>query len=117
MINPALDVWVWATCGLFLVLMATRAWLVETRHARLGRTTVAVKVLAGSIVLTLAGLGVLLSIQGGTLLVNSIITKTDPATAYYANLPDDGAPAPAAPAAGAPPAPAPAAPAPAAPAP
>ena len=113
MINPALDVWVWATCGLFLVLMATRAWLVETRHARLGRTTVAVRLLGGSTVLTLAGLAVLLSIQGGTLLVNSIITKTDPATAYYANFPADPAPAPAAPA---PAAPTPAAPAPAAPA-
>ena len=113
MINPALDVWVWATCGLFLVLMATRAWLVETRHARLGRTTVAVRLLAGSTVLTLAGLAVLLSIQGGTLLVNSIITKTDPAAAYYASFPEDPAPAPAAPA---PAAPAPAAPAPATPA-
>ncbi len=98
MINPALDVWVWAACGLFLVLMAIRAWLVETRQARLGRTTVAVRLLAGSTVLTLVGLAVLLSIQGGTLLVNSIITKTDPAAAYYANLPDDPAPAPAAPA-------------------
>ncbi len=111
MINPALDVWVWATCGLFLVLMATRAWLVETRHARLGRTTAAVKLLAASTVLTLAGLGVLLSIQGGTLLVNSIITKTDPAAAYYANIPDNTPPVAPAPGAPAPAAPAPAAPA------
>lgn len=112
MINPALDVWVWAACGLFLVLMAARAWLVETRHARLGRTTVAVKLLTASTMVTLVGLGVLLSVQGGRLLVDSIVTKTNPATAYYANLPDNTAPAPKAPA---PAAPAPAAPAPVAP--
>jgi hypothetical protein len=107
MINPAFDVWVWAACGLFLVLMATRSWLVETRHARLGRTTAAVKLLSGSTVVTLAALAVLLTIQGGKLLVDSIVTKTDPAAAYYANIPDDPVPVPAAPAAPAAGAPAP----------
>jgi hypothetical protein len=97
MINPALDVWVWATFGVFLVLMATRAWLAETRQARLGRTTTGVKVLAGSTAVTVCALAVLLSIQGGTLLVESIVNKTDPSTAYYGTVPDPAAPAAPAP--------------------
>ena len=93
MIDPALDVWVWSAAGLFLALMAARAWLVETRHARLGRTTTAVRLLTGSAVVTLAALGVLLSVQGGTLLVQSIVDKTDPAASYYATVPDTPTPA------------------------
>lgn len=92
MINPANDVWVWATAGLFLVLMAARAWVVETGRVRLGRTSRQVKTLTGASAVVLVGLVALLAMQGGTLMVTSIINGTDPSKAFYG-------PAPTAPAA------------------
>ena len=121
MINPALDIWVWVACLALLAMLGARAWVVETGQGRLGRTPVQVKVLTGGVVVVMAGLFGLLALQGGILLVDSLITGTDPSIAYYgtdegdgggddggADAPADPAPAdPAAPPAGAPPAGAP----------
>ena len=83
MINPSFDVWVWLVAGVFLALVAARAWVVETGQGRLGRTPAKVQVLTGSIAGVLVLLVALLAVQGGALLVESIVTKTNPATAYY----------------------------------
>jgi hypothetical protein len=91
-INPADDVWVWASAALFLALMAARAWVVETGRTRLGRTSRQVKTLTGASAVVLVGLIALLGMQGGVLMVTSIVNGTDPSKAFYG-------PAPAAPAA------------------
>jgi hypothetical protein len=87
-INPAQDIWVWLTFALFLVVVAARAWVVETGQGRLGRTPVKVKLLTATTVLVLLGLTTLIAVQGGALLVESIVTGTDPATKVYG--PDAG---------------------------
>lgn len=97
MINESHDVWVWATAALLLVLLATRAWVVETGRARLGRTSRQVKTLTGASAVVLVGLVALLGVQGGAVLVSSIINKTDPNVALYGPAPGAGgaaAPAP-----------------------
>jgi hypothetical protein len=94
MINPADDVWVWACAALFLAVMAVRATVVETGRTRIGRTSRQVKALTGLSAVVLAGLVVLLGMQGGVLLVSSIINKTDPATAFYGTPPAAPAPNP-----------------------
>jgi len=81
------DPWVWATAALFLVLVAARAWVVETGRARLGRTSTRVKTLNGSIAVVLVGLVALLGVQGGVLIVSSIINGTDPSVSYYGPTP------------------------------
>ena len=92
MIDPANDVWVWATAALFLALMAARAWVVETGRVRLGRTSRQVKTLTAASAVVLVGLVALLGMQGGALMVTSIVNGTDPSKSVYG-------PAPAAPAA------------------
>ena len=77
-IDPALDVWVWATALLLLVVLAARAWFVETGRARLGRTPVKVRALTATAVVVLAGLVGLLVRQGGAQLVDAIATGTQP---------------------------------------
>jgi hypothetical protein len=51
---------------------------VETGQVRLGGTPAAARLLTLAIVLVLAGLLGLLAMQGGTLLVSSIVNHTDP---------------------------------------
>jgi hypothetical protein len=87
-INPAQDIWVWLIFALFLVVVAARAWVVETGQGRLGRTPVKVKLLTATSVLVLVGLMSLIAVQGGALLVESVLTGTDPATKVYG--PDAG---------------------------
>jgi hypothetical protein len=125
MINSALDGAVWGTTALFLVLIGARAWVVETGQGRLGRTPAKVQVLTGATAVVLAGLLALLTVQGGALLFESIVTGTDPLAGSPADptpvdpaVPvDPAAPAAVDPAAPAAPAPAgPAAPVPAPPA-
>ena len=76
MINPAYDVWVWSAGLLFLLLMGVRAYVVETGQARLGGTPAVARLLTVAIFLVLVGLGGLLAMQGGTLLVSSIVNHT-----------------------------------------
>ena len=72
---------------------------------RLGGTPAAARLLTMAIFLVLVGLGGLLALQGGTLLVSSIVNHTDPSLIPNVVLdPTPPAPDPAAPA----PAPAPA---------
>lgn len=78
MIDPALDAWVWAIAVLFLLLMGARAYAVETGHARLGRSLTAARVLTVAIGLVVVTLGGLLAMQGGRLLLTSIVNHTDP---------------------------------------
>jgi hypothetical protein len=115
MFDPALDVWVWVSFVVLLALMGARAWVVETGRARLGRTSMQVRLLSGGVVLAVVGLFGMLAMQGGVLLFDSIVNKTDPSAVYYGRndaaanppAPDPAAPDPAAPPAGAPPAGAP----------
>jgi hypothetical protein len=92
MIDATLDVWVWGTVLLFLVLLGARAWFVETGQGRLGRTPVKVQVLTGATIAVLLGIFALLAVQGGALLVESIVTGTDPSEVVYG--PDPAAPPP-----------------------
>lgn len=91
MINESHDVWVWAAAGLLLLLLAARAWVVETGRARLGRTSRQVKTLTGASALVLVGLVTLLGVQGGSVLVSSIINKTNPYPVLYGTGPAAGA--------------------------
>lgn len=102
-LNPALDVWVWLVFLLFLIVLGARAWVVETGQGRLGRTPAKVKLLTATSVLVLVGLVALVAVQGGYLLVESLITGTDPSTAVYGPDSDADANAPADPNAPAPP--------------
>ncbi|TQM03939.1 hypothetical protein [Pseudonocardia kunmingensis] len=105
MIYERLDVVVWATTLLVFVLLGARAWAVETAGAQLYRTAPKVRVLTIGSWLAVIALVVLLAVQGGVLLAQSIITRTDPSdvvTVVPANPPppapvDPNAP-PAAPA-------------------
>src|SRR4051812_37757616 len=94
-LNPAFDVWVWLTLLLFLIVVGARAWVVETGQGRLGRTPVKVKLLTATSVLVLLGLLTLITMQGGYLLVSSLITGSDPSTAVYGPSSDSGSNAPA----------------------
>jgi hypothetical protein len=89
MINSALDGLVWGAVALFLVLLGARAWVVETGSGSLGRSPAKVQVLTAASATVLAGLVVLLTVQGGALLVNSILTGTDP---LAVTAPADSAP-------------------------
>ncbi|MCY7340882.1 MAG: hypothetical protein LH603_03225 [Pseudonocardia sp.] len=98
-IDPALDIWVWATAALLLVVMGARAWVVETGRGQLGRTPATVRVLTGSTVAVLAVLAGLLVMQGGAQLTEALLTGTDPATAGEQGDPAVGDPGPGDPAA------------------
>ncbi|MFC4947691.1 hypothetical protein [Pseudonocardia sp. GCM10023141] len=99
--DPSLDVWVWVAVLLLLIVLGARAWVVETGSLRVGRTPVKVRVLTYASVAVLAGLVALLGVQGGGLLVQSVVTGTDPskqAQIDQGQVPDPNAPAvPAAP--------------------
>jgi hypothetical protein len=117
-IDPARDIWVWAACLVLLILLGARAYVVETGQGRLGRTPAKVRVLTGGVVVAILGLFGLLAMQGGILLVDSLVNGTDPAAVYYGQTDDTDAGAQADPDAPADPnAPAPAGDAPAGPAP
>lgn len=79
-IDPAFDKWVWLVAALFTVVLGARAWVVETSRTRPGQTSVAVRAFTGLTLTVLALLVVMLTIQGGRLLVHSIATGTDPTT-------------------------------------
>jgi hypothetical protein len=79
-IDPRLDVFVWAAVLLFLLLMGARAWAVESAGARHYRTSTRVRVLTGAAGLALVGLVGLVALQGGISFVQAIITRTDPET-------------------------------------
>jgi hypothetical protein len=95
MIDPRLDILVWACVLLVLVLLGVRAWAVETAGARVYRTSTRVRALNISVGLALAALVGLLALQGGVLLVQAIITGTDPQlmVTIVGTEPDPAAPA------------------------
>lgn len=95
MINPANDVYVWGCALLVIVLMAVRAWTVETGTVRLGRTPTRVRALTAAVVVALVALVVLTAVQGGALFVHSVLTHTDPSKIPNVVLPANPAPAPA----------------------
>ncbi|MHA6618364.1 hypothetical protein [Pseudonocardia sp. DLS-67] len=80
MIDPRLDLLVWGAVLLLLVLMGMRAWAVETTAARHYRKSARVRLLNGATALALVGLVGLMAMQGGVLLVQAIVTRTDPET-------------------------------------
>lgn len=92
--NPVIDIWIWSIVGAFLALMGIRAWIIENGQGRLGRTPAKVKVLNGTIAAVVGALVVMLTVQGGALLVTSVVTRTDPSKAVA--QPDPNAPPPAA---------------------
>jgi len=104
------DVTVWVGLGLVLALIGVRAWVVETGHARLGRTPVKVKVLTAVCALAVAVVAGAVAADGGVQLAGLVL---DPAKAKALEDAREAAEtAPAAPAAPGPPAPGPPAPGP-----
>lgn len=105
--SPTLDALVWVTVLLFLLVLGARAYVAETGYARTGRNPPAARAFTVGAVALFAALAVLLTVQGGQLLVHSVITRTDPVTGVSidAPAPADQPAAPAAPAGGAPAAP------------
>ncbi len=77
-IDPALDVWVWIGVAVFLALLGTRAWFVETGRRQLGGTPTKVRGLTAATTAVGAALTVLVMMQGGALLVQALVTGTDP---------------------------------------
>ena len=78
MIYERFDVVVWGATLLVFVLLGARAWAVETAGARLYRTASRVRVLTVASWLSLVALLALMGVQGGALLVQSILTRSDP---------------------------------------
>lgn len=78
MIDERLDVVVWLTTLTLFVLLGARAWAIETAEARIYRTSARVRVLNASVGVALVALVGLMAMQGGTTLVQAIITDTDP---------------------------------------
>ncbi|MCO1656004.1 hypothetical protein [Pseudonocardia humida] len=77
-IDPSLDKWVWISAALFLALLGIRAYLVETGRRQLGGTPTKVKAVTIASGVVLSALVVLFMMQAGTLLVQSLITGSDP---------------------------------------
>lgn len=80
MIDPRLDLLVWGAVLLLFLLMGMRAWAVETTAARHYRKSARVRLLNGATAVALVGLVGLMAMQGGVLLVQAIVTRTDPET-------------------------------------
>jgi hypothetical protein len=80
MIDPRLDILVWAAVLALLVLMGARAWAVETTAARHYRKSARVRLLNGATALAIVALVGLMAMQGGVVLVQAILTRTDPET-------------------------------------
>ncbi|GAA5117513.1 hypothetical protein [Pseudonocardia adelaidensis] len=80
MIDPRLDIVVWAAVLILFLLMGMRAWAVETTAARHYRKSARVRALNGATAVALVGLVGLMAMQGGVLLVQAIVTRTDPET-------------------------------------
>ena len=80
MIDPRLDILVWAAVLLVLLLMGARAWAVETAGTRHYRTSARVRVLTGATGLAFVALVGAVAMQGGIAFVQAIVTSTDPET-------------------------------------
>jgi hypothetical protein len=79
-IDPRLDILVWAAVLLVLLLMGARAWAVETAGSRHYRTSARVRVLTGATGLAVVALVGIVAMQGGIAFVQAIVTSTDPET-------------------------------------
>jgi hypothetical protein len=77
-IDPALDVWVWILAAVFLVLLGVRAWVVETGRRQFGGTPSRVRALTWATGVVLVALTTLFMTQAGALLVQAVVTGTDP---------------------------------------
>lgn len=77
-VDRSLDIWVWVAAVVLLGVLGARAWTLETGQARPGRNPTKVRALTGASVGVAAVLVGLIAMQGGALLVYSIVTKTDP---------------------------------------
>jgi hypothetical protein len=80
MIDPRLDVLVWAGVLLLFLLMGARAWAVETTVARNYRQSARVRALTGAAALAAVSLVGLVAMQGGLAFVQAVATRTDPET-------------------------------------
>ncbi|MEQ3553671.1 hypothetical protein WIS52_24630 [Pseudonocardia nematodicida] len=63
----------WLAAGVVLALFAARAWVVESRRDRLSTPGTAQRVLTGAVALSVVGLAVLLTLNGGLTLVDLIV--------------------------------------------
>jgi hypothetical protein len=77
-IDPALDKWVWILALVLLVLLGTRAWVVETGRRQFGGTPSRVRALTVASGVVLVALSTLFMTQAGALLVRAVVTRTDP---------------------------------------
>jgi len=80
MIDPRLDILVWAAVLLLFLVMGARAWAVETTAARNFRQSARVRLLNGATVAAIVALVGLVAMQGGVAFVQAVITRTDPET-------------------------------------
>jgi hypothetical protein len=80
MIDPRLDILVWAAVLLLLIVMGARAWAVETTLARNYRKSARVRMLTMATGVAMAALAGLMAMQGGILFVQAVVTRTDPET-------------------------------------
>jgi hypothetical protein len=77
-IDPALDIWVWILAGVLLVLLGARAWVVETGRRQFGGTPSRVRALTVVSGVVLVAVVTLFFTQAGALLVQAVVTGTDP---------------------------------------
>ena len=78
MIDERLDVVVWLTTLVVFLLLGARAWAVETAESRHYRTSARVRVLNGASALAIVALVGMMAMQGGIVLVQAIVTNTNP---------------------------------------
>jgi hypothetical protein len=78
MIDQRLDLVVWLMVLLVFVLLGARAWAVETAEVSHYRTSARVRVLTGATAVAMVVLVGLAAVQGGFLLVQAVVTSTDP---------------------------------------
>lgn len=77
-IDPALDKWVWILAAVLLGLLGARAWVVETGRRQFGGTPSRVRALTVASGVVLVALSTLFMTQAGALLVQAVVTRTDP---------------------------------------
>src|SRR3954466_3396485 len=77
-IDPALDPWVWILAAVLLVLLGTRAWVVETGRRQFGGTPSRVRALTWATGVVLVALTTLFMTRAGALLGQAVVPGTAP---------------------------------------
>ena len=89
-IDPGRDVLVYLALVLFLGMLGARAWVRETGHRQFGGTPAEVRALSIGTGVTGALLVGLVFLQGGAVMVEALLTGTDPIAILGGADPQDG---------------------------